>query len=153
MVILQGGVVTATGPVRELLTRLDLPLAHEPEAESIVDATVSGHDEEFHLTYLDFSGGRFTVAGRDLEVGRTIRLQIAARDVSLTSTPHSDTSILNIFPAIVEQIGHDGESQATVRLMVGEEPLLARVTRKSAAHLGLKPGLPVYAQIKSVALI
>jgi len=153
MVILQAGVVTATGPVRELLTRLDLPLAHEPEAESIVDATVFGHDEEFHLTYLDFSGGRFTVAGRDLEVGRTIRLQIAARDVSVTLTPRNDTSILNIFPATVEQISHEGESQVTIRLTVGNVPLLARVTRKSAAHLGLKPGLPVYAQIKSVALI
>lgn len=153
MVILQAGAVTATGPIGELLTRLDLPLAHEPEAESIVEATVSDHDGEFHLTYLDFSGGRFTVARHDLPLGRKARLQIAARDVSVTLTPRNDTSILNIFPATVEQISHEGESQVTIRLIVGDVPLLARVTRKSAAHLGLKPGLPVYAQIKSVALL
>ncbi|HLE56474.1 MAG TPA: molybdenum ABC transporter ATP-binding protein [Rhodothermia bacterium] len=153
MVILQAGAVTATGPIGELLTRLDLPLAHEPEAESIVAATVSDHDEEFHLTYLDFSGGRFTVARHDLPLGRKVRLQIAARDVSVTLTPRDDTSVLNIFPATVEQISHEGESQVTIRLMAGNVPLLARVTRKSAAHLGLKPGLSVYAQIKSVAII
>jgi len=153
MVILQAGTVAASGPIQELLTRLDLPLAHEPDAETIVEAVVSGRDEEFHLTYLDFSGGRFTVAGRDLAVGCAVRLQIAARDVSLTLTPQTDTSILNIFPGIVDQISHEGESQVTARLIVGDTPLLARVTRKSAVHLRLEPGSAVWAQVKSVALI
>jgi ABC-type molybdate transport system ATPase subunit len=32
-------------------------------------------------------------------------------------------------------------------------PVLARITRKSASVLGLEPGKPVYAQVKSVALL
>jgi molybdate transport system ATP-binding protein len=47
---------------------------------------------------------------------------------------------------------------ALVRVVVGDEDaghatLLARVTRRSAASLGLEPGTPVWVQIKSVALL
>jgi len=153
MVLLEEGRVTASGTVRDLLTRLDLPLAHGPDAESMVEAAVSGHDEEFELTYLDFSGGRITVTRQDFPVGRKVRLQIAARDVSLTLARQVDTSILNVLPATVEAISPEGTAQVTVRLLVGDAPLLARVTRKSATRLGIKSGAKVYAQIKTVALL
>ncbi|MGA7305105.1 MAG: molybdenum ABC transporter ATP-binding protein, partial [Rhodothermales bacterium] len=153
MVLLEAGRVRASGSVQELLTRLDLPLAHGLDAESMVEATVSGHDEEFQLTYLDFSGGRITVTRRHLPVGRSVRLQIAARDVSLTLARQTDTSILNVFAATVEAMSPEGGAQVTVRLKAGDVSLLARVTRKSATHLGIKPGSDVYAQVKSVALL
>jgi molybdate transport system ATP-binding protein len=47
----------------------------------------------------------------------------------------------------------DEHAQLTVRLLAEEVPLLARITRKSADDLGLAPGKPVYAQIKSIALL
>lgn len=37
--------------------------------------------------------------------------------------------------------------------MIGDQPLLARITRKSASDLNLQPGKQVYAQVKSVALL
>jgi molybdate transport system ATP-binding protein len=43
--------------------------------------------------------------------------------------------------------------RAVVRLAVGGAVLLARITQKSVSVLGLTPGQPVYAQIKSVALL
>ncbi|MDP3616852.1 MAG: TOBE domain-containing protein [Rhodoferax sp.] len=39
------------------------------------------------------------------------------------------------------------------RLHVGPTPLLARLTQRSSAALGLVPGLPVWLQIKAVALL
>jgi len=41
---------------------------------------------------------------------------------------------------------------ADVRLSVGEATLLARVTRRSAERLGLRPGLEVYAMVKAISL-
>jgi molybdate transport system ATP-binding protein len=38
-----------------------------------------------------------------------------------------------------------------VQLDCGGDPVVARVTRKSVEELGLKPGLPVHAIIKSIA--
>lgn len=153
MVLLDAGSVAGTGAVQDMLTRLDLPLAHDRDAEALIEATVTGHDDEYDLTYLDFAGGRFTVGRKELSPGTSVRLRIAARDVSLTLAHQSGTSILNIFPATVDELISEGKSQVTVRLIVGDIAMLARVTRKSASILELKPGKQVYAQAKSVALL
>ena len=153
LILLEAGSVEASGRIEELLTRLDLPLAHRNGAEALVEATVAEYDGDYDLTYLDSRGGRFTVSGPTLPIGRRVRLRIAARDVSLTLEPQSGTSILNIFPAVVDELTAEGKAQVTVRLSVGGLPVLARVTRKSATVLGLRPGTKVYAQVKSVALV
>ncbi|MCP4994305.1 MAG: molybdenum ABC transporter ATP-binding protein [Gammaproteobacteria bacterium] len=153
LILLEAGRVEATGTVSELFSRLDLALAHGPETETVIKAIVAGHDEEFELTYLDFSGGRFAVAGNRLPTGRSARLQVLARDISLTLEHQSKTSILNIFPATVDEMMNEGAAQITVRLMIGSIPVLARITRKSAAELNLQPGQSVFAQVKSVALL
>jgi molybdate transport system ATP-binding protein len=153
MILINKGRVLADGPIHELLTRFDLPLALSADAESIIEATVVAHDEEFGLTYVDFGGGRFSVAQKDLPIGRTARLRILARDVSLTLQRQSDTSILNIFPATVDELAEDSPARTIVRLRLGEEIILAQVTRKSAALLQLAKGQELFAQIKSVALL
>ena len=153
MVLLEAGRVLGAGDIHGMLTRLDSPLAHGSDAESLIDAAVAGHDDTYHLTHLDFAGGRFTVIRKPLPVGSAVRLRVAARDVSVTLEHQSGTSILNIFPATIDGLIPEGEAQVTVRLMVGGVPMLARVTRKSAAVLDLKPGKAVYAQAKSVALL
>lgn len=153
LVLLEAGRVVATGAIHEMLTRLDLPLAHDSDASAIFEATVTGNDKDYHLTYLDFAGGRFTVIRKELPVGSAVRLRVAARDVSLTLEHQSDTSILNIFPATVDEIIPEGKAHVTVRLMVGGISMLASVTLKSASVLDLHPGKLVYAQVKSVALL
>jgi len=153
LVLLDAGRVRATGAIGDMLTRLDLPLVHGSDAEALIEATVAGHDERYALTYLDFPGGRFTVPRKPLPLGSAVRLRVTARDVSLTLERQTGTSILNIFPATVDGLRPEGESQVTVRLSVGGVPMLARVTRKSAAVLDLQPGKPLYAQAKSVAVL
>lgn len=153
LVLIDEGKIKAAGKICEMLTRLDLPLAHGADAETLIEASVAEHDDEFQLTYLDFSGGRFTVAHKDLEIGSKVRLRVIARDVSITLEHQTGTSILNIFPAVVDDISPEGKSQMTVRLMVGGVPMLARVTRKSAAVLELEVGKCVFAQAKTVALL
>ncbi|MDY6825517.1 MAG: molybdenum ABC transporter ATP-binding protein [Thermodesulfobacteriota bacterium] len=153
MVLMDAGKILAAGPVREIFSRIDLALAHGPDAETIIEATVGGHDPEFALTYLDCPAGRFTVAGNKMPTGNTVRIQIAANDVSILLSRQSGTSILNIFPARVDRIAPATKALTTVRLMVGEMPLLARITRKSAVDLGLEPGKQVYAQIKAAGTL
>ncbi len=153
LVLLEEGRIIASGATGEMLTRLDLPLAKGEDAEALIKAVVAGHDDEYALTYLDFSGGRFTVSQKPLEIGKPVRLRVVARDVSLTLEHQADTSILNIFPVIIDEITPVGSSQLTVRLLANDVPLLSRVTRKSAALLGLEKGKQVFAQAKSVALL
>lgn len=153
LVLMDGGRAVAAGPIGEMLTRLDLPLAHKDEAEAIVEVRVAGHDDEWHLTTLEFDGGPFTVTRRDLPVGGRARLRIVARDVSLTRERQQGTSILNVFAARVLEIAPEGPGLVLVRLDVAGTVVLSRITRRSASALGLAPGAAVYAQIKSVAFV
>ncbi len=153
LVLLDNGRVLSSGDTVETFSRIDLPLAHNDKAAALVDATVAGHDDDYHLTYLDFPGGRFTVGRRDLPKGYPVRLRVVARDVSLTLTHQQGTSILNIFPVVVEDMAPQGDAQLIVRLSANGAPILARLTRKSAELLELAPGKSVFAQVKSVALL
>jgi len=153
LVMLEAGRIRASGPITELLTRLEFAAGQGGDAEAVILATVAGHDEEFHLSYLDFPGGRFCVARNRLQPGQVARLRVLARDVSLTLERQTGTSILNIFPAMVDGLVEEGPGQVLVRLDIGGARLLSRVTRKSASTLELQPGKAVYAQVKAVALV
>ena len=153
LIYLEGGKITASAPVEQILTQLDLPLAHGDEAKALIHAQVSHHDDHYKLTHLSFSGGAFAVAQKQFAIGHPVRLQVAARDVSLTLERQPGPSILNIFPATIEEIVDESPSQKMVRIRVGDAILLSRITRKSASQLRLTPGKAVYAQIKSVALL
>ena len=153
LALVEDGRVATIGPTAEMLTRLDLSPAHSGDAEAIIEADVTGHDEAFGLTLLSFAGGPLSVPRSNLPIGRQVRLRIAARDVSLTLERQSGTSILNIIPVTVDDLVEEGASQVTVRLRAGGVALLARVTRKSAADLDLKPGQRVFAQVKGVVVL
>lgn len=152
LVLLQDGQVRASGPLAELRTRLDIARDAGNEADAIIEARVAEHDEEYRLSYLNVRDARFTVSRIDRPVDSHVRLRVLARDVSITLHPQSETSILNIFPAVVQELTADGGAQALVRLDLSGTSLLARITRKSAALLALHPGKHVYVQIKAVAL-
>ena len=81
-------------------------------------------------------------------------MRVLARDVSVaTELPHH-TSIQNHLPCEIESMSDDMHpSQALLRLQCGESILLARITRRAVDALALRPGLQVWAQVKSVALV
>lgn len=153
LVLLDAGRLRAAGPTGELLTRLDVARDQGAEAEAIIAAEVAGHDEAYQLSYLEFAGGRLSVAGNVQPLGRRVRMRVLARDVSLTLEPQTGTSILNIFAATVDDLAETGPALVLVRLDLAGVPMLARITRKSANALGIEPGKQVFAQVKAVALL
>ena len=153
LVLLENGRFAAAGPTDQIFSRLDLPLAHQRGAESLIEAEVTGRDSTYDLAFLDFPGGRFKVANNDLARRERVRLRVKAKDVSLALTHRSDTSILNIFPAVVDEIFETQGPYVTVRVLLQDVPLLARITDQSVDTLGLVPGLPLFAQVKATSVI
>jgi molybdate transport system ATP-binding protein len=153
LVLLNAGKVVASGATFDLMTRLDLPLAHGDAAGAVISATVESHDTDYHLTLARFGGGQLCVPRQATAPGQTIRIRIQARDVSLTLERQSGTSVLNILPARIVALADDSPGQIMVRLDAGGSPLLARITRKSALALALAEGQPVFAQVKGVAIL
>ncbi len=153
VVLLRDGKVMATGPLNEVFSRLDLHRYLGPHLiGAVIDTAVADHEQEFGLTRLEFNGQSLYVPLQSLNIGDPLRVHILSSDVSLAigSAAHH-TSALNILPATVTAVQEVDQSTVDIRLDIGS-PLVASITRKSAATLGLKPGQRVYAHIKSVAL-
>lgn len=153
LLLLEAGRVTAAGPTRELLTRLDLPLAHGDAAAAVIAATVTHLEPAWQLSHLEFSGGQISLPSQTLQPGQRVRLRIQARDVSLSLLRQEGSSVLNVFAATVTGLAGDSPGQLMVSLDAGGSTLLARITRKSAAALQLQPGSVVFAQVKGVAVL
>jgi molybdate transport system ATP-binding protein len=154
LVVLDQGRVAACGPVAEVLARIDTPVVLGEDAGALLDGTVRERDARWHLARVGFAGGSLWLRDSGLDIGRRVRLRVLARDVSLATEEPHHTSVQNILPCVVQAVAPDGHpSQALVRLGVGESILLARITARSVDALKLAPGRPVWAQVKSVALI
>ncbi|CAD5377839.1 molybdate transporter subunit; ATP-binding component of ABC superfamily [Pseudomonas sp. OF001] len=154
VVLLDQGRVVAQGPLQQTLARLDLPTALGEDAGVVIKARVADHDPAYHLTRLVFPGGAVLVARRPEAVGHKLRFRVHARDVSLALSRCEDSSITNVLAATVCELAEaDTPAHVLVRLDAGGTPLLARITRRSSDHLGLAPGLQLWAQIKAVALL
>ncbi|VVC84709.1 molybdenum ABC transporter ATP-binding protein [Sideroxydans sp. CL21] len=154
LVLLDQGRVIASGALGDMLARLDLPTAHFDDAGAVIEAVVVQHDETYHLTRLDFSGGSLWVGQEQQPFGSKVRARVLARDVSIaTQQPHG-SSITNILHARIAEIRDEGPDKVIVRLAVGESHvLLSRITRRSRDLLKLSVGMDVFAQVKSVALM
>ena len=154
LVLLERGRVLAQGATAQVLARLDLPPAHGDDAAALVTATVLRHDAHDQMLSVAFSGGELhLVSHHPHEAGSTVRLRVAARDVSLSRTAPKDSTILNILPARITQLAPQGPGLVAVALDCTGTPLLARITQRSCESLGLAPGQTLFAQVKGAALV
>lgn len=154
VVLLDKGRAIASGALNEILARLDLPTAHLDEAGVVIEARVAAHDEAYHLTRLDFSGGSLWVGKVERAAGTLARARVLARDVSIATVAPQGSSISNILHARITGIHDEGVDKVMVRMDVGaSHVLLSRITRRSRDLLGLTVGMEVFAQVKSVALM
>jgi molybdate transport system ATP-binding protein len=153
IVLVADGQVQAAGPVAEIMGRAgQYPLAGGFEAGAVLAATVAAHDPRWELTELAGGFGRLVVARLDLPVGNPLRVRIRARDVILAVVRPRGISALNVLPGTIEAIVPISDEMVEVELRVGTERLLARITRRSEAALGLAPGCGVFAVVKTVAI-
>src|SRR5690606_8129951 len=122
LVLLEDGKVSASGPLKETLLRADLPFVFEDDAEAVVDGLVSGHDQVYGLLALQLPGSAICLQlpHGSLTLGKSVRVKIKARDVSLSLQQAEDSSVLNLLPAqVLDWIAVAEQAHVLVRLQVG----------------------------------
>ncbi|GIZ13207.1 molybdenum ABC transporter ATP-binding protein [Pseudomonas sp. NCCP-436] len=154
LVLLDEGQVRASGPLKETLLRADLPFASDDDAEAVIDGRVSAHDPAYQLLSLTLPGSeaQLRLPHAPLPIGAPVRVKIKARDVSLSRRRAEDSSLLNLLPVTVES-WQPLEAQVLLTLRLGEQRLLARITRFSFDQLAISNGQALWAQVKSVSLL
>ncbi|MDF1804086.1 molybdenum ABC transporter ATP-binding protein [Thalassovita sp.] len=152
LVLLQDGTVQRTGPVSALLSDPDVaPLIGLRDAGAVLTAGVVAHHPD-GLTELAAAGGTLHLPRIPAGVGDVMRVRIHAHEVMLSLTAPTGISALNVLRARVDTILQGEGPGAMVRLAVGPDFILARITRRSAEALKLAPGMPCYAIVKSVSV-
>ena len=145
------GKVAAVGPARNILSRFDLlPEDKRDEGGSVLDLTVSGHDEAFGLTVLRSPAGEWRLPLTQAEIGSVVRVQVRARDVMIATTRPEGISALNVLEGRIAGIAPGGGAEALVSVDCCGDRIVARITRRSADLLGLTPGMAVFAIVKTV---
>ncbi|MBM9616367.1 molybdenum ABC transporter ATP-binding protein [Desulfobulbus rhabdoformis] len=153
LVVLDGGRVIASGPLADTLSRLDLPFKFGDDTAVVLGCTVGEVDNHWHLVRVDFPDGSLWLRDQGVSVGQHVRVRVFARDVSLAENP-GKSSIQNVLRGRVDALGEDEHpGLMLVRVRIGSSILLARVTRRAAATIGIQQDMTIWVQVKSVALV
>jgi len=151
LVLMQEGRIISQGPLPQQLLQPQLAAIG---AMSLLYAKSHGCNN--HLLQLSIGKQQLQLPAplsSSASTQAAYRLRIQARDVALSLTPLTDSSVSNQL-----QVSISGFNSAThpaetlVQLQLDGQPLQALLTKQSAERLGLQVGQQVYAQIKAVAL-
>lgn len=166
IVVLENGKVAAHGPTHEILSKPEFIPLQGDLVSSMITATIEEKCEEWNMMTLSIKptihsnsnkkdeSAVLQLADTSESIGSSLRLRILAKDVSIALDNNERSSILNRIPATIVSLINDQHSAMRIaQLDISGQLIFARITRKSEAHLNIKVGDKVWAQIKSVALI
>jgi len=154
LILMTEGRVTKYGAIQEVLGSMDTGLSRSDTAFSVIH----GHIAETQLSGLISvdCGANITLRVPSAEnaprPGTTARLRVRARDVSLCLEKPHKSSILNILPAVIDELAESTGGSRLVRLKIGSHQLLSQISGFSAMQLELEKGQSVFVQIKSASL-
>jgi molybdate transport system ATP-binding protein len=157
LVVLDQGRVVAAGPVADTLAGAAARWMLGEDTGALLEGTVEERDARWQLARIAFAGGSLWLHDSGLATGQRVRVRVLARDVSVATERATGTSIQNLLPCTVQAMLADAHpSQVLVRMSCSGDAssiLLARITARAAHGLALAPGKPVWAQVKSAALV
>jgi molybdate transport system ATP-binding protein len=152
LVVIEAGRVVRAGATEEVMGDPEaLRAMGLREIAAMLPARIVEHAED-GLTRLETAAGPLflpTVAGRP---GTEMRVRILAHEVILARERPQGLSAQNILAGRIAQIVPGRGPAVTVHVAVGAHEILARITRRSAEEMRLKPGEPIHAILKSMSV-
>jgi molybdate transport system ATP-binding protein len=152
IVLMQSGRVIAQGGLGEMSLDPHLrSLIGPDEVGAIIEGTVLGLDPGSGLTRVKVGWGEIHVPTQGLAAGAALRMQLLARDIILSTQAPQHLSVRNSLAGVVAHIHSDDAGSDLIVIDVGS-PIMARITKAATRELGLRPGMPAWALVKSVSL-
>lgn len=118
---------------------------------SFLHAIVTGHSPDEGLTLAESRAGPLYLRATDIPIGAHIRAFVPTSEVMLATVRPEGISTLNRLEGTVEEIGEAGTT-VMVAIDCNGDRVLAEITRRSAASLGLAQGMPVHLLFKAVSI-
>ena len=150
IICVEQGRITHAGPAAEVLADPQSALTM-PGAGALLQARVTAHHED-GLSELETGAGALFLPRIQAAPGSAVRVRIQAQDVMLSKGRPEGLSAINVLHGHIRDITLDQGPHAMLSIQVGEQVLLARITRRSLNALQLERGSPCHAIMKSVTL-
>ncbi|MCA0042908.1 molybdenum ABC transporter ATP-binding protein [Celeribacter litoreus] len=149
VIVLENGRVSGEGAAVDILS--DPSVLPAAAGGALIEAEVV----ECHadgLVELRAGSERLFVPGSNCAEGRKLRLRVPPHEVMLATKRPEGFSALNVVEGRIKAMHDVNDAAVMVSLDTGAGALLAQITRRSVAGLGLTLGATCYAVIKTVAI-
>jgi molybdate transport system ATP-binding protein len=152
VVFLRDGQVDYVETLQQALARADSPLFADEGASSVLMAEVMELKAGDGLSRLQLLSTGCSLWLPEVGSVGHYRVRVLAKDVGISLTAPTDSSLLNVFRVKVERI-EPMQSSALISLSLGEQSLFAQISLRSLRQLNLTVDMQVYALIKAMALV
>ena len=150
--VIERGHLLREGPLAEVMADPEaLRALGLREVAGWLHATVAEHLPD-GLVRLRAATGDLFLPGVEAAPGSSLRLRISAHDVILSRAAPAGLSAQNILPARIARIVAGQGPGVIVHLAIGDDEIPARITRRAADQLLLRPGDSVHAVMKAMAV-
>lgn len=150
VVVMGAGKTVAIGRPDEVLDVVPTATG-DMRTGSFLHAIVTGHSPDEGLTLAESRAGPLFLRATDIPIGAHIRAFVPTSEVMLATVRPEGISTLNRLEGTVEEIGEAGTT-VMVAIDCNGDRVLAEITRRSAASLGLAQGMPVHLLFKAVSI-
>lgn len=152
MVVIEKGHVVREGTTAEVMADPQaLRAMGIREVAAMLPATIAEHGDD-GLTRLEAATGPLYLPTVEGAPGTRVRVRVMAHEVILSRARPEGLSAQNILAGRVTRLVPGGGPGVMVHIAVGEDEILARITRRAADQLGLQPGDSVHAILKSMSV-
>lgn len=152
MVVIDQGRLVRAGSTAEVMSDPDALRAMGLREVAALLPVVVVAPEDDGLTRLEAATGPIFLPGALGPPGTRLRVRVLAHEVILSRARPEGLSAQNILPATIIAL-HQGEGPGVVvRLAIGPDEILARITRRAAAEMQLRPGDRVHAILKTMSV-
>ncbi len=153
VVLMQTGTVVAQGSIGDMSLDPHLRSIIGPDAVgAVIDGVVMGEDAASGMTRVRVGQGELKVPAAGMSPGTTLRVQLLARDIIVSTQLPQHLSVRNNLKGVVTAITGDDANSDLISIDIGGTQIMARVTKAATRELSLVPGLPAWALVKSVSL-
>jgi len=153
VVLMESGAVIAQGDLANMSLDPHLrSLIGPDQVGAIIDGVVLGFDPASGLTKVRVGRGDLHVQAKDLAVGASLRVQLLARDVIVSTQVPEHLSVRNCLAGLVASIQDDDLGSDLVTIDIGGAMIMARITKAATRELSLAPRMNAWALVKSVSL-
>jgi molybdate transport system ATP-binding protein len=113
---------------------------------------VLGVDPTSQLTRVRVGRGELDVPRNALATGSALRIQLLARDIIVSTQIPANLSIRNSLVGMVTHVQSDDTDSDLITIDIGTAQVMARIPKAATRELALRPGMQVWALVKSVSL-